>query len=393
MAQKINKYSGRKLKKPDMKQEGNFTQIPNAFILNPEIRDPELRLLQYIMMHTENRKITTKNCIMYLGKTMPAISASFEKLVALGILKITDDIIEVIIPVEMKKYKLGYLEGKENNTIEVKKTLLSESDKTLQDGKENFTIDIKKTLLSGKENFTIDVKKTFKKPLDVIDNDNVANPIILSNTRVLPVPATSGSTGQPHSNYNTNGKTGVELGLECVSLQSLASPSVLAPSLHTPKGEDEKVGKELSLPKVDDYSDILPIEVKTLPIVEELPQPTVEVKPLPIEPDKRFAEQLNIYITSKYFLPEKLTDIKNLYNNYAVKYPNKYMPIMDFEEVLIYLMAVRLGGLVKMRGINRCLLYHNDICHYFKDIPEFRQEMLDNPNETKQLLKESELNK
>ena len=50
----------------------------------------------------------------------------------------------------MKKYKLGYLEGKENITTEVKKTLLSESDKTLQEGKENCTTDVKKTLLSGK---------------------------------------------------------------------------------------------------------------------------------------------------------------------------------------------------------------------------------------------------
>ena len=392
MAQKISKYSGRKLKKPNMKQEGNFTQIPNAFILNPDIRDPELRLLQYIMMYSENRTITTKNCIMYLRKTMPAISSSFEKLAVLGVLKITNDIIEVIMPEEMKKYKLGYLEGKENITVDIKKTLPSESHGTIQEGKENFTTEVKKTLLPDKENFTINVKKTYKKPLDIIDNDNVTNPVILSNTRVLPVPATSGSTGQSHSNYNTNGKTGVELDLECVSLQSLASPSVLAPSLHTPKSEDEKVGKELSLPKGDDNSDILPIEVKTLPIIEKLPQPTVEVKPLPIEPDKRFAEQLNIYNTSKYFLPEKLNNVKNLYNKYADTYPNEYMPIMDFEEVLIYLMTVTIG-MVKMRGINGCLMYRDDICHYFKDIHQFRQEMLDNPNDIKELLKKSELNK
>ena len=61
MAQKINKYSGRKLKKPDMRHEGNFTQIPNAFILNPDIRNPELRLIQYIMMYSENRTIQLKN--------------------------------------------------------------------------------------------------------------------------------------------------------------------------------------------------------------------------------------------------------------------------------------------------------------------------------------------
>ena len=40
MAQRTNKYSGRKLKKPDMKQAENFTQIPNAFILNPENQRP-----------------------------------------------------------------------------------------------------------------------------------------------------------------------------------------------------------------------------------------------------------------------------------------------------------------------------------------------------------------
>ena len=68
-----NKYSGRKLKKPDMKQAGNFTQIPNAFILNPNIRDPELRLLQYILMYSDHRTITTTNCILYLGKTKPSI--------------------------------------------------------------------------------------------------------------------------------------------------------------------------------------------------------------------------------------------------------------------------------------------------------------------------------
>ena len=53
MARKNNKYSGRRLKKPVMKQEGNYTKIPNAFILNPDIGDAELRLLQYIMMNKE----------------------------------------------------------------------------------------------------------------------------------------------------------------------------------------------------------------------------------------------------------------------------------------------------------------------------------------------------
>ena len=102
-----NKYSGRKLKKPDMRKEGNFSQIPNAFILNPEIGDPELRLLLYILMYSENRTITTKNCMKYLFKTMPPITGAFEKLIALGILKISDENIEIIIPEEMKKYKLG----------------------------------------------------------------------------------------------------------------------------------------------------------------------------------------------------------------------------------------------------------------------------------------------
>ncbi len=378
-----DKYSGRKLKKPDMKQAGNFTQIPNAFILNPDIKDPELRLLQFIMMYSENRIILTKNCIMYLCKTMPTISSSFEKLLAIGILKITDEYIEVIIPEEMKKYTLGYLQGKENITTEVKKTLPSESENTKQDGKENLTIEVKKTLLSGKENLTSEVKKTYKKPLESIDNVNVTNSIILSNTRVLPVPAKSGSTEQAHSNNNTKGKTGIELGLECVSLQSLASPSVLAPSQHTPNFEVEKAGLE----------SYLSIEVNTEPLVEELPQPTVEVKPLPIEPDKRFSEQLIIYNISKYFLPEKLKEVKNLYVDYAKQYPNMYFPILEFEKVLIYLMTVFLGRMVDMRGINYCLLYRRDICYYFKDIHQIMQEMLDSPNEVSELLKKSELNK
>lgn len=33
-----NKYSGRKLMKPDMRREGDFTQIPNAFILIGKIK-------------------------------------------------------------------------------------------------------------------------------------------------------------------------------------------------------------------------------------------------------------------------------------------------------------------------------------------------------------------
>ena len=229
--------------------------------------------------------------------------------------------------------------------------------------------------------------------MESIDNDNSTNPIILYNTRVPPVPAKSGNTERSHSNGNTKGNTGIELDLECDSLQSQAAPSVLAPSLHTPKVEIEKVGEKSSLPIDDDYSDILPIDDETLPIVEELPQPSVEAKPLPIEPDKRFAEQLKIYNTSKYFLPDKLSQIENLYNDYAKEYPNKYMPIKDFEKVLIYLMTAALGGMVKRMGFNRCLLYRDDICYRFKDIPQLRQEMIDNPIGTKKLLKESELNK
>ena len=216
----------------------------------------------------------------------------------------------------MKRYKIGYLHGKENLTTEVKKTLLS-----------------------GKENLTTEVKNTYKKPLEYIDNDNDTSPIILNNTRVLPVPAKSGSTEQSHSNDNTKGNTGIGLDLERDALQSQASPSVLAPSLHTPKGEVEKVGEKSSLPRGDENSKPLPNEDQTLPIVEEVTHPSVEPEPIPIEPDKRFAEQLEVYNTSKYFLPEKLDKVKDLYNNYAKQYPNKYMKIMDFEKVLVYLMT------------------------------------------------------
>ncbi len=363
MAQKINKYSGRKLKKPNMKQEGNFTQIPNAFILNPEIRDPELRLLQYIMMYSENRIITTKNCIIYLDKTKPAISSSFEKLIALGILKITDENIEVIIPEEMKKYTLGYLQGKENITIEVKKTLLS-----------------------GKENFTTNVKKTYKKPLESIDNVNVTNPIILSNIRVLPVPATSGSTGQPHSNDNTKGKTGIELDLGSVPLTSLASASQLAQTLHTPNIEVEKVDPAKvvlndTLPIVEKSE--LPIEVKTLPTVEKLP--------LPIVPDVRFSEQQKLYTTSKYFIKDNLSRVLDIYQYYGNTYPNSFMKIGTFEEVLVYLIITQLGA-IKYVKLNICLkIYRNDIETRLEYVPQLYQEMQDNLTDVQDLLKKYEL--
>lgn len=256
---KVNKYSGRKLKKPNMKQEGNFTQIPNAFILNPEIRDPELRLLLYIMMHSDNRTITTKNCILYLCKTKPAIGSSFEKLIASGILKISDENIEIQIPEELKKYKLGYLESKENITTEVNKTLPSDSENPIEKGKENLTTEVKRTLLSGKENITPKVKNSYKKPLKYIDNEYITNPVILNNNRVLPVPAASGSTEQSHSNGNTKVKIGDGLNLEGVSLTSARIPSGVPQTQNLPIGMDGKLGKE-SLPIVGKNFDTIPNE-------------------------------------------------------------------------------------------------------------------------------------
>ena len=378
---KVNKYSGRKLKKPDMRKEGSFTQIPNSFILNPEIRDPELRLLLYIMMHSDNRTITTKNCILYLCKTKPAIGSSFKKLLASGVLKINDEYIEVLIPEEMKKYKLRYLEGKENITTEVNRTLPSESENPIEQGKETLTTEVKKTLLSGKEIITPEVKNSYNKPLEYVDNEGIAISVILSNNRVLPVPAASGSTEQSHSNSNTKVKIGDGLDLECVSLTSARIPSGVPQTQHTPMEKVQIIGKESSLP----------IEENTTPKVKDLSQPNVESIPQPIEPDKKFAEQLEIYNTSKYFLPEKLSTVKILYNDYANQYPNKYMPIMEFEEVLVYLMTATIGSMVKMRGINFCLLYRNDICYHFKDILQLRQDMIENPNETKEFLKQFEL--
>jgi hypothetical protein len=371
----INKYSGRKLKKPNMKQEGNFTQIPNAFILNPNIRDPELRLLQYIMMQKENITITTKNCILYLDKTIPSISKSFKILVALGILKITNDIIEVIIPVEMKKYTLGYLQGKETITIDVKKTLSIESEIPLLEGKENITTDVKKTLQSGKENFTTNVKKTINKPLDSIDNVNVTNPIILNNNRVLPAPATSGSAGQTHSNDNTNGKTGIGLGLERVSLQSLASPSVLAPSQHTPSVKAKEIVINNTLPTVEKSQ--LPIEVMAKPKVE---------------PDKRFAEQLGTYNTSKYFEQGKLHEVRDLYNYYAEQYPNEFMTIIDFETVLACYIKSQ-NAVAKYHDISVCLIYKNSNEEFIKqEIFQFISYKKDNQEYFIDLLKGLELN-
>ena len=375
MAQKNNKYSGRKLKKPNMKQEGNFTQIPNAFLLNPDIGKAEIRVLSFIMIYSGNRIIKTEICSKYLKKTPQAIYTSFEKLIELGILEITDETIEVIIPEEMKKYKLGYLDREEKTPNEVKKTLPNELEKNHQEGQEYLTSEVKKTLLAGQENLTPEVKKTYKKPLECIDNDNDTSPIILNNTRVLPVPATSGNTEQSHSNDNTKGNTGIELDLECDELQSQASPSVLAPSLHTPKQNDENSDKESSLP-----------------IAEEQTYPTVEEEQLPIEPDARFAEQLEVYNTSKYFLPEKLDKVKDLYNNYANLYPNEYLPIKEFEKVLIYQMTLTVGGIVERKGINYSLMYRNEICLHLKDIPQSRQEMVDYPIPAEKLLKTFELN-
>jgi hypothetical protein len=371
-----DKYSGRKLKKPDLRQVGNFTQIPNAFILNPKIKDPELRLLLFIMMYSENKTITTKNCILYLCKSKPSIYKSYKKLIALGILRISDETIEVIIPEEMKKFNLGYLQGKENFTTKVKKALPLESENTIHNCKENLTIEVNKTLPPSKENITPEVKNSFKKPLEDTQNDNVINSVILSNTRVLPVPAESGSTEHAHSNSNTKGKTGIELDLECVTLTSARIPSGVPQTLHTPIEKVKNIDKELSLPIID---------------IDNDSQPTVELETRPIEPDKRFDEQLEIYYTSKYFLPEKLDKVKSLYNAYAKQYPNKYMPIIDFEEVLVYLMTSTLR-MVQMKGINFCLIYYNDILHYFDDIPQIRQDMLQNPNEVQEILKKSELN-
>jgi hypothetical protein len=385
-----------------MKQEGNFTQIPNAFILNPNIKNPELRLLQYIMMFSNNRTITTKNCVKHLGKSKPSITSSFEKLISLGILKIDDETIEVVIPEEMKKYTLGYFKDKENIPDGVKKTLPSEPVKISDKGKENFTTEVKKTLLTGKGNFTTEVKKIDKKPLESIDNKRDINPVILTNTtRVLPVPAKSGSTEQSHSNNNTKSNTDIELDLECDSLQSQASPSVLAPSLHTPKGEVEKVNKQSSLPvnEVDKVTKELskPInEVSKIskelssPIVDELSQSKDNLEPIPVEPDKRFFEQLKEYNTSIYFLPKNLDKVKSLYMDYAKEYPNKFMKIKDFEKVLICLMNGALS-MVKLRGINFCLIYNLDIRGNFKYIPQVRKDMLDYPEETTEILKKSEL--
>lgn len=245
MEQRKSKYYGRRLKKPDLKTVGGFTQIPNAFLLNPEIGDAELRLLIYLLAQTNNYKIKSEDCFKYLGKTKQAVNPQFKKLVKLGILKITEDIIEIIVPEEMKKYKIGYLKGIEINPDVVKKTLLNGADKKHQVGQENFTNRVKKTLPSDKENFTSEVNNSLNKPLGYTDNVDATDDIIKYNTnRVLPVPATSGSTGQSHSNDNTKDNTGSKLDLECDSLQSQASPSVLAPSLHTPKkvvedGHDE----------------------------------------------------------------------------------------------------------------------------------------------------------
>ncbi len=187
----------------------------------------------------------------------------------------------------------------------------------------------------------------------------------------------------------------IELDLECDSLQSQASPSVLAPSLHTPKEEVEKVNKQSSLPvnEVDKVTKEL-----SSPIVDELSQSKDNLEPIPVEPDKRFFEQLKEYNTSIYFLPKNLDKVKNLYIDYSKECPNKFMKIKDFEKVLICLM-VGTFEMVKLKGINFCILYYpNDIRHNFKYIPQVRKDMLDYPEDTIELLKkfklpESELKK
>ncbi|MCB9012399.1 MAG: hypothetical protein H6539_00005, partial [Bacteroidales bacterium] len=261
-------------------------------------------------------------------------------------------------------------------------------------GKENFTTEVKKTIPPDKENFTTEVKKTLKKPLVTIDIEEVTDALILNNTtRVLPVPAKSGSTGQSHSNGNTKGNIGDELDLECVELQSLASPSVLAPSLHTPKVEVEKGGDKSSLPIGDNKSEPLPMNTETIPNTDEQIQLSVKSQQIPIEPDKRFAEQLETYTTSIYFLPDNLSKVKDLYKAYSKQYPNDYLPIMVFEMALVYLMNITIGGSVDRNGINYSLMYKNEICYNFKLIPNVIQEMMENPDDTGKLLKKYKLKK
>lgn len=237
MRNKNREYNDRRLEKPDMKKEKNYTQFPNAFILNRKIGDSELRLLLFIMMNKNGYKIKIENCVKYLKKTKQAIYPQLKKLIELGVIRITDEIIEVIIPDEMKKYKFGYLDCNQDQTSEVKKNLPQESDKSTSEGQENLTIEVKETLPSKKENLTTKSIKSDKKPLENIDKESVGDAITLNNTtRVLPVPATGGSTGQPHSN-----KTTEDLGVSVTEGvdKVLASPSVLAPSPHPSKGKED----------------------------------------------------------------------------------------------------------------------------------------------------------
>ena len=47
--------------------------------------------------------------------------------------------------------------------------------------------------------------------------------------------------------------------------------------------------------------------------------------------------------------------------------------------------------MVKMRGINDCLIYRDDIYDYFKYISEFIENINDNPDEAKRILEKSML--
>lgn len=350
MAKNNSKYSGRKLKKPDMSIEKNYTQFPNAFILNPEIGNSELRLLLFLMMNKNNYVIQTENCVKYLHKSKQAISPQFAKLIKLGVVKITDENIEVIIPEEMKKYKWKYLDGIIRQDDEVKKTSPQDSTKPTSISQDDFTIEVKKTSPSKKENLTSESSELNTKNAEDVDVEVLDDDLLLSNNnRVLPVPAKGGGTEQTHSN-KTIEDWGVGV-LEGVD-EALASPSVLAPSSHPPKSNEEIF--------------------------------------LTTKLDKRFTDQLNEYNASKYFLTKNFRMVKDLYNQYVIQHPNEFIPIYDFEEILVCLITLSIG-MCKRKGINVCLIYRHNIIHNFKDIPELRQEMADNPTVVKKILKDSEL--
>jgi hypothetical protein len=246
------------------------------------------------------------------------------------------------------------------------------------------------------------------------ENTNRGNTSSENTSRVSPIQRSNNETitnesikndsikNEPIKNESVVG----DLDLESVAVQSLASASQLAPSLHTPIEEVQRGNS----PKVEEkvFVDNTPIQDlsqsdkanenttnilvdNSLQIVEELHNPMDDIKSQPIVPDVRFSEQHKLYTTSKYFLKDNLDRVLEIYQYYGNKFPNSFMNIGTFDKVLAYLIVTQLG-MINHMNINKCLkTYRNDIEFNLVHVPQLYKEMKENPEDTQKILKEHEL--